>query len=289
MGPLFVVMTLIEVWLVWSIVGLIHLTITKQSRRPSNVISFVAGGAFFGFVSLLFYGVMYTGLAGPEPLSGGWLLGFFLTVGVATVTGSILGVRSMARIRLKSSGRFDTAGRSGEESPRPVDASQRKGNLYALLVGEMIFCVLGPPVGAFIFWVLIGVTMSGEGVLRGLLDGIGGSPVAIIFGFIPGVPISAIVGLVFWRLIAVPRFRSHIRLSGMASGAIVLGRPALVWVISKLSGHPRDTMYALQMAAAWLSTGALTGLIVPPIAWRFMRKHIGEKHDETPASTRADA
>lgn len=172
-----------------------------------------------------------------------------------------------------------TAGPQGEKPTNPVSAPPRKSNLYALLVGELVFCLLGPPIGAFIFWMLIGVTTSNEGLLRGLMVGIGGSPVAIIFGFIPGIPVSAIIGFVFWKLVAVPRFRSHIRLSGMASAAIVFGVPVLLSVISKISGDPRDVMYALQMGAIWLCTGALTGLIVPPLAWRVMKKHISDVHD----------
>lgn len=273
MGPLFVVITQILVWLLWAVVGLIYLRVTNQSRRLSNVISFVAGGAFFGFISLFLYG----GLVKPQTE---WqLLGFFVTVGVATIAGSILAVRSMATMRLKRGTRLHAAGPQGEEPAHRVVPPPRKGNLYALLVGGLVFCTLGPPIGAFIFWVLIGVIMTGEGLLRGLMVGIGGSPIAIFFGFIPGIPISAIVGLVFWKLIAVPRFRPHIRLSGMASAAIVFGVPVLISVISKISGDPRDVMYALQMGAIWLCTGALTGLIVPPIAWRFMRRHVSDVRD----------
>ncbi len=271
MGPLFVVITQILVWLLWAVVGLIYLRVTNQSRRLSNVIAFVAGGAFFGFISVFLYG----GLVKPQ--TEGQLLGFFVIVGVATIAGSILAVRSVVRTRLKYGARFGTP--QGEEPAHRVVAPPRIGNLYALLVGGLVFCTLGPPIGAFIFWVLIGVIMTGEGLLRGLMVGIGGSPIAIFFGFIPGIPISAIVGLVFWKLIAVPRFRSHIRLSGMASAAIVFGVPVLISVISKISGDPRDVMYALQMGAIWLCTGALTGLIVPPIAWRFMRRHVSDVRD----------
>lgn len=171
----FVIMQVL-VWLIWAAVGLIYLKVTKQSCNLSNVISFVAGGAFFGFVSMFLYGWL------AATHTEGRLVGLFVTVGVSTIAGSILAVRSMARTRLKNSSRLSRPEPQGEKPTHPVSVPPRKRNLYALLVGELVFCLLGPPIGAFIFWVFIGVITSKEGLLNGLIGGIIGSPVAIFFG-----------------------------------------------------------------------------------------------------------
>ena len=77
-------------------------------------------------------------------------------------------------------------------------------HIYELFLVEIMFCFLGTPIGILIFWVGMGVitsTFNGDGFIQGSLTAAGGVPLVVFFGFLVGLPFSAINGLVFWFIV----------------------------------------------------------------------------------------
>jgi hypothetical protein len=144
--------------------------------------------------------------------------------------------------------------------------------IYELLVIEVFFCALGTPLGILIFWIGMGAitySLTGNSLTQGGIVGLGGAPFVIFFGFLVGLPISAINGLVFWVLIKLHRLKDKIHFTGFLAGVCFLTILSSVAFITDVLIAGRDRDGAAYILLTWLIISAgITGIIMSSLVKR---------------------